>query len=122
MKRALNIPIVEAEPEEVTEDVELTPNPEEAIQFQDKEPEPGDYVLVEYAGKDKKRHCIGLITRPKDGEDDFEVNFSANRQSMYYPVALLSHTHKRLFLLRRHQSRGCYLSQQAQTPQRDAEE
>ena len=54
MKRALNIPIVEAEPEEVTEDAELTPNPEEAIQFQDKEPEPGDYVLVEYAGKDKE--------------------------------------------------------------------
>ena len=75
VKRALNIAIVEAEPEEVTEDAELTPNPEEAIQFQDKEPEPGDYVLVEYAGKDKKRHYIGLITQPKDGEDDFEVKF-----------------------------------------------
>ena len=34
VKRALNIAIVEAEPEEVTEDAELTPNPEESIQFQ----------------------------------------------------------------------------------------
>ncbi len=50
-------------------------NPEEAIiQFQDKEPEPGDYVLVEYAGKDKERDYIGFITQPKDEEDDFEVS------------------------------------------------
>jgi len=30
---------------------------------------------VEYAGKDKKCHYIGLITQPKDEEDDFQVEF-----------------------------------------------
>ena len=75
VKRALKIPIVEAEPEEMTEDADdLTPNPEEAIQFQDKEAE-HDYVRVGYAGKYKERHYVGLITQPKDGEDDFEVKF-----------------------------------------------
>ena len=76
VKRALNLPNAEAElePEEVVEDEERA-NPEEPIKFQDKDPEPGDYILVEYAGKDKKRHYIGLITQPKDEEGDFEVKF-----------------------------------------------
>lgn len=52
---------VESEPGEVVEHDERE-NPEEPIKFQDKDPEPGDYVLVEYEGKSKKRHYIGLIT------------------------------------------------------------
>ena len=51
-------------------------DPEEPIKFQDKDPEPGDYVFVEYAGKDKKRHYISLITQPNnDEEGDYEVKF-----------------------------------------------
>ncbi|KAK2159065.1 hypothetical protein LSH36_159g04014 [Paralvinella palmiformis] len=66
----------ELDPEEVVEDEERT-NPEEPIKFQDKDPQPGDYVLVEYAGKDKKCHYIGLITQAKDEEGDFEVSAMA---------------------------------------------
>ena len=76
MKRTLHLPNAEAEPEpgEVVEDGERT-NSEEPIKFQDKDPEPRDYILVKYAGKDKKRHYIGFITSPKGEEGDFEVKF-----------------------------------------------
>ena len=66
VKRTLNLFNAEPEPEEVVEDEE---------RFQNKIPEPGDYVLVEYEGKYKKRHYIGVITQPKDEEGDFEVKF-----------------------------------------------
>ena len=43
-------------------------NPEKPIKFQDIYLEPGYYVLVEYAGTDKKRQYIGLITEAKYDE------------------------------------------------------
>ncbi|KAK2168213.1 hypothetical protein LSH36_19g05008 [Paralvinella palmiformis] len=65
----------ESEPEDLAEDEGRT-NPEEPIKFQNNlDPEPGVYVQVEYAGKDKKRHYIGLTVHPKDVEGDFEVKF-----------------------------------------------
>jgi len=63
VKRTLHLPSAEAEPEpgEVVEDGERT-NSEEPIKFQNKDPDRMDYVLVESAGKDRKRHYIGFIT------------------------------------------------------------
>ena len=57
VKRTLDLPNAEAESQqgEVVEDEEKI-NPEEPNKFQDIHLEPGDYVLVEYAGTDKKRH------------------------------------------------------------------
>ena len=39
---------------------------EDLVTFQERDPEPGDYVLVEYEGKGKKSHYVGFITQPKD--------------------------------------------------------
>lgn len=51
-----------------TEDLELNP-------LQPKDPEPGDYVVVEYARKRSKVHYIGIIVQCKDDEGDYEIKF-----------------------------------------------
>ncbi|XP_064606151.1 uncharacterized protein LOC135471033 [Liolophura sinensis] len=45
------------------------------IVFQEKDPDPGDYVLVKYARKSRVVHYIGVIKQPKDRDGDYEVQF-----------------------------------------------
>ena len=45
-----------------------------SLLFQEKDPEVGDYVLVEYVRK-RKVHYVGIVTQTNDDEGDYEIQF-----------------------------------------------
>ena len=108
----------ESELGEVVEDEDRT-NPEKPIKFQDIYLEPGYYVLVEYAGTDKKRQYIGLITEAKYDVGDIEVTFlrKSAKHLMSCCFVILYAILRRLIMLTSHQLWGFYLIQRAPTEQ-----
>ena len=123
MKRTLNLlnAEVEPEPEDVVEDEERV-DLEEPIKFQNRHPEPGDYVLVEYAGKEKKRHYIRLITQAKDEEGDFEVKFLRKSAKHVMSCCFVEPYTEEINSGEGNQFWGFYLMQRVLTQQRGAGE
>ena len=64
------------------------------IPFQEKDPEPGDYVIVAFARKNSVVPHVGIIRAAKDEDGNYEIHFLCKSLRYKMSYAFVEHIHE----------------------------